>query len=251
MLLGSARTIAEPWDEGDGFRVLVGQSGRRPGGRASLKEVPPRRHAACVGDPPARSTTTAGGRLGDRHMPGGQRPLGPANGGVTEGGRMSGGCPSWIWEDLVNLARCFIQLWSFGANYVGTPHSRLYIRLSRSTTCLTLHTLLAFHAHSSGAGACTATGFGVNVAPGFVTDSSLFQELRPVPPPASESFAWTSPEPPALTSVGSNGNYQSDGGRPVAPPPRQIGPRAQVMGLMGHFSRDGSLTYKGTCIGLV
>ena len=26
----------------------------------------------------------AGGRLGDRHMPGGRRPLGPANVGVTE-----------------------------------------------------------------------------------------------------------------------------------------------------------------------
>ena len=30
------------------------------------------------------ATTTAGERLGDRHMPGGRRPLGPANGGVTE-----------------------------------------------------------------------------------------------------------------------------------------------------------------------
>ena len=29
-------------------------------------------------------TTTAGGQLGDRHMPGGRRPLGPANVGVTE-----------------------------------------------------------------------------------------------------------------------------------------------------------------------
>ena len=27
---------------------------------------------------------TAGGRLGDRHMSGGRRPLGPANGGVKE-----------------------------------------------------------------------------------------------------------------------------------------------------------------------
>ena len=41
--------------------------------------------ALCrVCGPQARSTTTAGGRLGDRHMPGGRRPLGPANGGVTE-----------------------------------------------------------------------------------------------------------------------------------------------------------------------
>ena len=31
-----------------------------------------------------RWTTTAEGRLGDRHMPGGRRPLGPANGGVLE-----------------------------------------------------------------------------------------------------------------------------------------------------------------------
>ena len=30
--------------------------------------------------------TTAGGRLGYRHMPGGKRPLGPANVGVTEDG---------------------------------------------------------------------------------------------------------------------------------------------------------------------
>ena len=29
-------------------------------------------------------TTTAGGRLGDRHMPGGRRPLGLTNDGVTE-----------------------------------------------------------------------------------------------------------------------------------------------------------------------
>ena len=41
--------------------------------------------APCrVCGPQARSTTTAGGRLGDRHMPGGRRPLDPANGGVTE-----------------------------------------------------------------------------------------------------------------------------------------------------------------------
>ena len=38
------------------------------------------------------ATTTAGGRLGDRHMPGERRPLGPANVGVTEDrDRMSGG----------------------------------------------------------------------------------------------------------------------------------------------------------------
>ena len=30
------------------------------------------------------ATTTAGGRLGDHHMSGGRRPLGPANVGVTE-----------------------------------------------------------------------------------------------------------------------------------------------------------------------
>ena len=30
------------------------------------------------------SSTAAGGRLGDRHMPGGRRPLGSANVGVTE-----------------------------------------------------------------------------------------------------------------------------------------------------------------------
>ena len=32
----------------------------------------------------ATTTATAGGRLGDRHMSGGRRPLGPANVGVTE-----------------------------------------------------------------------------------------------------------------------------------------------------------------------
>ena len=31
------------------------------------------------------ATTTAEGRLGDRHMPSGRRPLGPAKVGVTEG----------------------------------------------------------------------------------------------------------------------------------------------------------------------
>ena len=34
--------------------------------------------------PPARSTTTAGERLREHHMPGGRRPPGPANVGVTE-----------------------------------------------------------------------------------------------------------------------------------------------------------------------
>ena len=48
-----------------------------------LLEVPPPASYRVCG-PQARSTTTAGGRLGDRHMPGGRRPLGPANGGVTE-----------------------------------------------------------------------------------------------------------------------------------------------------------------------
>ena len=42
-------------------------------------------HPKCrVCGPPARWTTTAGGWLGDRHMPGGRRPLGPANVNVTE-----------------------------------------------------------------------------------------------------------------------------------------------------------------------
>ena len=44
----------------------------------------PRRHAAVVASSQV-ATTTVGGRLGDRHMPGGRRPLGPANVGVTEG----------------------------------------------------------------------------------------------------------------------------------------------------------------------
>ena len=41
--------------------------------------------APCgVCGPQTRSTTTAGGGSGDRHMPSGRRPLDPANGGVTE-----------------------------------------------------------------------------------------------------------------------------------------------------------------------
>ena len=48
-----------------------------------LCRLPP--PAPChVCGPQARSTTTAGDGSGDRHMPGGRRPLGPANGGVTE-----------------------------------------------------------------------------------------------------------------------------------------------------------------------
>ena len=49
-----------------------------------LRLPPP---APCrVSGPQARWTTTAlpGDGSGDRHMPGGRRPLGPANGGVTE-----------------------------------------------------------------------------------------------------------------------------------------------------------------------
>ena len=48
-----------------------------------LWRLPP--PAPCrVSGPLARSTTTAGGRLGDRHMAGSRRPLGPATVGVTE-----------------------------------------------------------------------------------------------------------------------------------------------------------------------
>ena len=42
-----------------------------------------RRHAACVALRPGRPSLPGDGS-GDRHMPGGRRPLGPANGGVTE-----------------------------------------------------------------------------------------------------------------------------------------------------------------------
>ena len=42
-----------------------------------------RRHAACVTLRPGRPPLPGDGS-GDRHMPGGRRPLGPANGGVTE-----------------------------------------------------------------------------------------------------------------------------------------------------------------------
>ena len=62
---------------------LSGQSGRRPGGRDWPLEVPPPAPCRVCGSQ-AKWTTTTGGRLGDRHMPGGRRPLGPANGGVTE-----------------------------------------------------------------------------------------------------------------------------------------------------------------------
>ena len=41
------------------------------------------RHAACVALRPGRPPLPGDGS-GDRHMPGGRRPLGPANGGVTE-----------------------------------------------------------------------------------------------------------------------------------------------------------------------
>ena len=46
----------------------------------------PRRHVACVAPPASQGDhhTTAGGRLGDRDMPGGRRPLRPANVGVTD-----------------------------------------------------------------------------------------------------------------------------------------------------------------------
>ena len=58
-------------------------------------------------DPPARSTTTAGGRLGDRHMPGGRRPPGPANVGVTE----DRGQVVWrIKEDLLDLYTLHIHI---------------------------------------------------------------------------------------------------------------------------------------------
>ena len=42
-----------------------------------------RRHAALVALRPGRPPLPVDGS-GDRHMPGGRRPLGPANGGVTE-----------------------------------------------------------------------------------------------------------------------------------------------------------------------
>ena len=40
-------------------------------------------HATCVALRPGRPPLPGDGS-GDRHMPGGRRPLGPANGGVTE-----------------------------------------------------------------------------------------------------------------------------------------------------------------------
>ena len=45
-----------------------------------------RRHAACVALRPGRPPRGGGGGggSGERHMPGGRRPLDPANGGVTE-----------------------------------------------------------------------------------------------------------------------------------------------------------------------
>ena len=58
-----------------------------PGWPGWLLEVPPPAPChVCGPQAQARWTTTAGERLGDRHMSGGRRPLGPANanGGVTE-----------------------------------------------------------------------------------------------------------------------------------------------------------------------
>ena len=47
-------------------------------------------------------TTTAGGRLGDRHVPGGLSQLGPANGGVIEDWRQD----AWgLKEDLMGQYR--------------------------------------------------------------------------------------------------------------------------------------------------
>ena len=76
-------TIAEPLEEGDGLSrpewtspewpsLAVGLGGATPG---AMPRVWPSSQVA---------TTTAGERLRDRHMPGGRRPLGPANVGVTE-----------------------------------------------------------------------------------------------------------------------------------------------------------------------
>ena len=45
--------------------------------------LPPSAPCGVCG-PQTRSTTTAGGGSGDRHMPSGRRPLDPANGSVTE-----------------------------------------------------------------------------------------------------------------------------------------------------------------------
>ena len=53
-------------------------------------------------------TTTAGGRLGDRHMPGGRRPLGPANVGVTEDRIQN------VWrikEDLIKFGDGILEYW--------------------------------------------------------------------------------------------------------------------------------------------
>ena len=48
-----------------------------------LWRLPPGCHAARVALRPGRPPLPGGGS-GDRHMPGGRRPLDPANGGVTE-----------------------------------------------------------------------------------------------------------------------------------------------------------------------
>ncbi|XP_043196836.1 uncharacterized protein LOC122367622 isoform X6 [Amphibalanus amphitrite] len=55
------------------------------------------------------------------------------------------------------------------------------------------------------------------------------QQLAPKPETSpSETFAWTSSEPPILTPAGNNGNYEFDGVRPAAPPRGQAGPGSQV-----------------------
>ena len=62
----------------------VGQSGRRPGGRDWLLEVATTGAMPRVWPSGQVDHQLPGDGSGDRHMPGGRRPLGPANGGVTE-----------------------------------------------------------------------------------------------------------------------------------------------------------------------
>ena len=63
--------------------VWVGKSGRRPGGRDWLLKVATTGAMPRVW-PSSQVDHHCGGRHGDRHMPGGRRPPGLANGGVTE-----------------------------------------------------------------------------------------------------------------------------------------------------------------------
>ena len=76
------RTIAEPWEEGDGLSWPEWTSPGWPSLAVGLGATPGAMPRVWPSNQVA--TITAGERLRDRHMSGGQRPPGPANVGMTE-----------------------------------------------------------------------------------------------------------------------------------------------------------------------